>query len=129
MEKHTGKFLVLITGIIIFAHSVIPHHHYFDSLEAYSENSECNTSNPTRHGKNPEKHCHALNIVISEESSNIAVKSSLLSQVHFDLFNIDREPETALNSNNTINVIYVGFSPPKQIFLSNPSLRAPPTTV
>lgn len=129
MEKHTGKFLVLITGIIIFAHSVIPHQHYFDSIEAYSGNAECNTTNSTRQGKNPEKHCHALNIVISEESSKIAVKSSLLSQVHFDLCNTDREPETALNTNNAINVIYVGFSPPKQLFLTNPSLRAPPTTV
>lgn len=128
-ENHTAKFLILIAGIIIFAHTVVPHHHHFDTIEAHPDNSECKTSNSDRHGENPETHCHALNIIVSEKLSYAVVKSSLVTQLHFDLFNIETKLDIALNINDVIHVIYFGFSPYKQIFLSNHSLRAPPATV
>lgn len=128
-ENHTAKFLILIAGIIIFAHAVIPHHHHFDNIEAHPDNSECKTSNSDRHGENPETHCHALNIIVSEKSSHVVVKSSPASQLHFDLFNIATKPNIALNNNGEIHTVYFGFSPYKQIFLTNHSLRAPPATV
>lgn len=129
MEKYTGRLLVLIAGIIIFAHAVVPHHHHFDSIDAHSENSECETSNSERHGEKPKTHCHAFNIIVSEKSNNVFVKLSLASQLHFDLFNIETKPTIALNINSVIHTIYFGFSPLKQIFLTNHSLRAPPATV
>jgi hypothetical protein len=127
--KHTSKFLILIAGLIICAHAVIPHHHHFDSIEAHPENLECETTNSDSHNENPDTHCHALNIVVSEKPSNIAVNSSLVSQLHFDLFSIEAKPDLALSFNGGTKVFYFGFSPYKQIFLTNHSLRAPPATV
>jgi hypothetical protein len=127
--KHTSKFLILIAGLIIFAHAVIPHHHHFDSIEAHPENLKCETTNSDRHNENPDTHCHAFNIIVSEKSSDIVVISSTVSHLHFDLFNIGIKPDIALYINDVRTTIYFGFSPPKPIFLSTHSLRAPPATV
>lgn len=127
--KHISKFFILIAGLIIFAHAVIPHHHHFDSIEAHPENLECETTNTDGHNENPDTHCHALNIIVSEKSGNSTVNSSLVSQLHFGLFSVNAKPEIAFNFNGKTLVIYFGFSPPRQIFLSNHSLRAPPATV
>ena len=129
LEKHTGKFLVLIAGIIIFAHAVVPHHHHFDSVESHSESSECKTSKSEKHGENHETHCHALNIVVSEKSGDVDVKLPLVTQLHFDLFRSESKSDIALNVDEVIGIIYFCFSPPKQIFLTNYSLRAPPFAV
>ena len=128
-EKQIGKFLVLIAGIIIFAHAVVPHNHHFYTSDTYSENLECNTTKSDKHGENPETHCHALNIIVSEKSSNVAVNSSLISQLHFDLFDIETNPSLVLNINEIINTTYIEFSPPKSLFLTNLLLRAPPAIV
>jgi len=127
--KHTSKFLILIAGLFIFAHAVIPHHHHFDSIEAHSENLECETTNSDRHNENPDTHCHAFNFIISEKSSDIVVNSLAVSYPHFDLFNIGVKPDIALNINDVKTTNYFGISPPKPIFLSTHSLRAPPATV
>lgn len=127
--KHTSKFLILIAGIIIFAHAVVPHHHHFDTIHAHPEHLECETSNSDSHNENPDTHCHALNIIVSEKSSNSALNSSFVSQLHFDLFSSETKPEIAFNFNGGTKFVYLGFSPPKQIFLTNHSLRAPPATV
>ena len=124
--KHTSKFLILIAGLIIFAHAVIPHHHHFDSIEAHPENLKCETTNSDRHNENPDTHCHAFNIIVSEKSSDIVVISSTVSHLHFDLFSIEIKPDIALNINDVTNNIHLGFSLLKQKFLTNHSLRAPP---
>tara|TARA_R110001583_G_scaffold10417_12_gene47977 strand:- start:37064 stop:37462 length:399 start_codon:yes stop_codon:yes gene_type:complete len=126
--KHISKFLILIAGLIIFAHAVIPHHHHFDSIDAHSENSECKTSNSDMHSENPETHCHAFNITVSEKQSDIVVNSATVSHLHFDLFSIEIKPDIALNINDITNNIHLGFSLLKQKFLTNHSLRAPPAT-
>jgi len=129
LEKHTGKFLVLIAGIIIFAHAVVPHHHHFDSINSHSQNSHCETSNPEKHGDNPETHCHALNIVVSEKPGNLTVAALIVSQPAIDLSITQTKPDLELTRNSLILPIPFGFSPPEQIFLTNHSLRAPPATV
>lgn len=127
--NHTSKFLILIAGIIIFAHAVIPHHHHFDFLEAHPENLECENTKPDKHNKNLDTHCHAFNIVISEKANDLVVNSPVTSIFHFDLFSFDTNLNIALKINDVIHYPFVIFSPQNQIFLASRSLRAPPAAV
>ncbi len=128
-EKYNGTFLILITGIIIFAHAVVPHHHHFDSVEAHPENLECENTNPTKHNENPDTHCHAFNLIISEIGNDLILLSSPASNFNLDLFGINTNIELA-SKLNVVNYTHCFiFFPQKQIFLTNHSLRAPPATV
>lgn len=127
--KHTSIFLILIAGLIICAHAVIPHHHHFDSIEAHPENLECETTNTDSHNENPDTHCHALNIVVSEKANRRAVTVTIALKPFLDLFTVPHKPDLKLTIKEIIQPIYLGVSPPEQIFLTNHSLRAPPATV
>jgi len=127
--KHTSKLLILIAGIIIFAHAVIPHHHHFDSIEAHPENLECENTIPDKHNENPDTHCHAFNLIVSEKAIDIVVNSPTESNFHFDLFCIETNPEITVKINDSFKTCYFVFTPQKKIFLTSHSLRAPPATV
>ncbi|WP_159518619.1 hypothetical protein [Sunxiuqinia indica] len=127
-EKYNGTFLILITGIIIFAHAVIPHHHHFDSVEAHSENLECESTNTVKHNENPDTHCHAFNLIISEKANDIVVNSPATFISHFDLFSFDKDFLIASKLNDVIYPPFVSSLTQKQIFLSSRLLRAPPAS-
>ncbi len=127
LENHKGKFFVLIAGIIILAHTVIPHHHHFDSIESHWDSSCNKTSNSDTHEGNPETHCHAFNIVVVEKSNDILVKIVLLTQPHFDLFNSDQNKYLVVNLPNTILVNSFCYPKTKAIYLIKNPQRGPPT--
>lgn len=127
-EKYTAKFLVLIAGIIIFAHTVFPHHHHFDTIESHPDNLECGTTKTDKQSDNPETHCHALNIVVLEKTSNNVVKPSLVSHIQFNLFNIETKLDLVFFTNDFINISCFNFSLQKQLFLTTHSLRGPPAS-
>lgn len=129
MEKHTGKISVLIAGLIIFAHAVIPHHHHFDTIDSHAEKTTCETSNSEKHNDNPETHCHALNIVVSEKAGNIAIATSHTLQLVFDLYIPQNSQDLEFERNPLTRLFSLESFPPKQIFLTNQSLRAPPVSV
>jgi len=126
---HKLNFFTILAGIIIFAHTVIPHHHHFDSIEAHPENLECETSNPDKHNENPEAHCHAFNIIITNSGSDLTIQSSPSPKFNVDLFDIKTSTDLA-SELYVVNYTHcLKFVPNKQIFLTNHSLRAPPITV
>lgn len=127
-EKYNGTFLILITGIIIFAHAVIPHHHHYDSVEAHSEKLECENTRLDKHNENQDTHCHAFNLIISEKANDIVVNSPATFISHFDLFSFDKDFHIASKINDVIYPPFVSSLTQKQIFLSSRSLRAPPVT-
>jgi hypothetical protein len=121
--------LMLLAGLIILLHATIPHHHHFDSIEAHHENLECETTNTDRQNENPDTHCHAFNLIVSENGSDLTILSTPSSNLNFDLFNISTNFELASNSDVVNYAHSLIFFPKKQIFLTNHSLRAPPVTV
>lgn len=127
MEKHSGKFFVLIAGLIIFAHAVIPHHHHFDSIDSHAEKTVCETSNSEKHNDNPKTHCHALNIVVTEKAGNSTIATALL-QLGFDFYIPPNSRNLEFVRNSLIQPISFICSLPEQIFLTSRSLRAPPVT-
>ena len=127
--KHKSKFFILIAGLIIFAHAVIPHHHHFDSIEAHPENLECETTNWDRHNENPDTHCHAFNLIISENGSGLTIHSAPTFNFTLSLFDINSDFDLASKLNEVNYTHCFIFFPHKQIFLTSHSLRAPPATV
>jgi hypothetical protein len=121
--------MILIAGLIIFAHAVIPHHHHFDSRETLPENLECETANTDRHNENPDTHCHAFNLIISERGDDLTIHSATASNFNIDLFYFNADFDFASKLNEVNHTHCFIFSPHKQIFLTNISLRAPPATV
>ncbi|MDD3093322.1 MAG: hypothetical protein PHV04_04280 [Clostridia bacterium] len=127
--KNSRIVLILLAGLIILLHATIPHHHHFDSIEAHPENLECETTNSDRHNENPDTHCHAFNLIISETGNDLILLSSPASNFNLDLFGINTNIELA-SKLNVVNYTHCFiFFPHKQIFLTNHSLRAPPATV
>lgn len=127
--KHTSKFLILIAGLIIFAHAVIPHHHHFDSIETHAENLECETTNSDGHDENPDTHCHAFNLIISEKGSDLTLHSFYSSNFNHDLFDINTDFDFTSKLNEVNYSTCFIFFPLKQIFLTSHSVRGPPDTV
>ena len=126
-EKYNGTFLILIAGIIIFAHAVIPHHHHFDSVETHPENLECENTRPDKHNENPDTHCHALNLIISEKANDLVVNTPAESNFHFDLFCVESNYELTVRIDPFKTCFFLSAQQ-KQIFLTSRSLRAPPAT-
>lgn len=127
--KHTGKFLILIAGLIIFAHAVVPHHHHFDTIESHLENIDCERTNTAKHDENPDTHCHAFNHIISEKANDFVVNTSTESYFHFDLFCNESNHELTVRIVEPFKTCFFVSTQQKQIFLSSRLLRAPPATV
>lgn len=127
--KHTSKFLILIAGIIIFAHAVVPHHHHFDSIEAHADNLECENTRHDKHNENPDTHCHAFNLIISEKANDLVVNTPSVSNFHFDLFCAESIHELIVSDDAPFKSCFFVAAQQKQIFLTSRLLRAPPATV
>jgi hypothetical protein len=127
--KNSRIVLMLLAGLIILLHATIPHHHHFDSVEAHPENLECETTNSDKHNENPDTHCHAFNLIVSDSGSDLTIHSSPISKFNLDLFGINTNIELVSKHNVADYAHCFLFFPHKQIFLTNHSLRAPPVTV
>lgn len=121
--------ILLLAGLTILLHATIPHHHHFDSIEAHTENLECKTTNSDSHNENPDTHCHAFNLIFSENGSDLTILSAPASNYILDLFSINAAFDFASKLNEANRTPCFIFFPYKQIFLTNHSLRAPPATV
>jgi hypothetical protein len=126
--KHTSKFLILIAGIIIFAHAVVPHHHHFDSIETHPENIDCENTRTDNHNENPDTHCYAFNLIISEKANDLVVNTPAESNFHFDLFCVESNYELTVRVDDPFKSCFFVLAQQKQIFLTSRSLRAPPAT-
>lgn len=127
--KNSRIVLMLLAGLIILLHATIPHHHHFDTTEAHPENLECETTNSDSHNENPNTHCHAFNLIISDSESDLTFHFAPLSNFNLYIFDINTNIELASTLNELNHTHCFRFFPHKQIFLTNHSLRAPPATV
>ncbi|MEZ5107256.1 hypothetical protein [Mangrovibacterium marinum] len=123
--QHTGSFFTFLAGLIILAHTVVPHHHHSEITHSSKEESACET--PAQ-GQNPEKtdsHCHAFNVLVSEKTSTTSLNQ--LSD-HFNFFPagiiVQSEIPPVKDITTTIFGNHAIFI--KQFFYTAHSLRAPP---
>ncbi len=110
--KNTISIFLLITGLIIFSHAILPHdHHYDNHLETtHKEHHEKN-----KNGQEP-VHCHFFNDVvinkITSHSQSIVKPISLFKLYTIDIsFNLTEDLVNKNYSNQT-------FHFPDKLFLS-----------
>ncbi|HPE77400.1 MAG TPA: hypothetical protein P5210_13640 [Draconibacterium sp.] len=123
---HTGSFFNLIAGLIIFAHAVVPHHHHFDTIDSHPEHLECENTKPDKHDENPDSHCHAFNVFISEKAGNLPADSPAQTNYCFDHFYNESSQNIKVNVNTCFKICYFETSLQKQLFQASRPLRAPP---
>jgi hypothetical protein len=123
--KKIPAFFLLIAGLAIVAHMVIPHdHHPVDQIVCHEDPSPF--SNEQTHHTSFPFHCHVCNDLTSEKAATLMV---VIKNIRNNYFVIDEE------SNSTIPYLYSSesaiFDPETIICNSDPSdsssLRAPPS--
>ncbi len=123
--KKTPAFFLLIAGMAIVAHMVIPHdHHPIDQIICQKDRSPL-PNEKTHHTSFP-VHCHVCNDLTSEKAATLIV---VIKNIRNNYFVIGED------SNSTIPYLYnsqsVIFDPETTICNSDPSdlsfLRAPPS--
>lgn len=124
-KTHISYFFLILTGLVMFAHAIVPHQHHFELYSTPSDNHSKH-STPINQEEQPDTYCHALNILTTARTETQAVNvTSLLKDIDFPytiedveypifeyltVFRLDKNPKQA-----------------KQIFINARSLRAPPT--
>jgi hypothetical protein len=65
--KNTGIFFLLLAGLAVSAHMIIPHDHHIGDSSSGQEDSCPFSSGKTDHHKGFPIHCHAFNDLASEK--------------------------------------------------------------
>ncbi|MFC0876194.1 hypothetical protein ACE01N_06350 [Saccharicrinis sp. FJH2] len=62
-KKYIGLLFILLSGILISAHELIPHHHHFDSVYSHTSESPFKNIDDNQHSDHEDSstHCHAFN--------------------------------------------------------------------
>jgi hypothetical protein len=120
--KNTFAYILLIVGLIIFSHSIIPHDHHYTNV--------CETKHDAHHGHedaaNDPVHCHFLNDIIIDKaityhSSNITDHLPLLFTIIYQVDEIDDN-----QSFTVIRFLDDDGLPNRQIFIDvSPSRGSP----
>jgi hypothetical protein len=126
--QHIGRIFTFLAGLIILAHAVVPHHHHFDSIETHPENIDCENTRTDKHNENPDKHCHAFNLIISNKANDLVVNTPAESNFYFDLFCVESNHELTVRVDDPFKTCFFVSAKQMQIFLTSRSLRAPPAT-
>lgn len=123
-KKHIGYFFLVLTGLVMFAHAIVPHHHHFELYDA-SDDNHSEHSAPINQGEQSDTYCHSLNILTTTKTETQAVKVTSLSKDVDFLFTIEK---TEYPISEDFNVFRPNETPKhaKQIFITARSLRAPP---
>ncbi len=123
--QHTGSFFTFLAGLIILAHSVVPHHHHFEITHVSKEESACETPAQEQNPEKTDSHCHALNVLVSEKTSTTSLNQ--LSD-HFNFFPagsiVQIEIPPVIDITTTIVDNHAIFI--KQLFFTAHTFRGPP---
>ena len=89
--KNTISIFLLITGLLMLSHSVLPHDHHYDNFVEVNHNEHQEKNNK---GQEP-IHCHFFNDIVVDNSNSTAnqnlVKQIILLFSYIPELNIDFE--------------------------------------
>jgi len=95
--KNTISILLLITGLVIFSHSILPHDHHYDNLTEVNHNEH---QEKNKKGQEP-IHCHFFNdIVINKITTSYqnTIKQITLLYSYISQFDFDIEDNTIIKA-------------------------------
>ena len=123
--QHIGRLFTFLAGLIILAHTVVPHHHHFE-LRSSEQESTCECTSQEKNKENPVSHCHVFNILAVGKTTNSFLNNSSSENFSFILTGIIADIET-FPVKNLITTLFdhqVKFL--NHFFFTSQSLRAPP---
>ena len=104
MQQRTKKITLLfiwLTGLMFFAHSIIPHHHHFDSVFEHHQA----TGQAGQHSEDNPVHCHAFNDLAVDKAvvsfSNVSIADDFAAVVS------DNDPNILVNDHSETEMIPV----------------------
>jgi len=124
--RHTARLFPFIAGIIILAHTVVPHHHHFDFLFSHQNIEACEKADLGRTGEIPDSHCHAFNLLVVDKNHEHAEIQSLPVDLHADFFLLRSSTNTIVEAINIPTTFLHIFTFKEQYYSSCLSLRGPP---
>ena len=126
-DQHIKRLQILLAGFIIFAHTVIPHHHHYETVHSDREQAGCEKPAHEGHHQNPFQDCHAFNLLVAEKPSSLLKngKFNPPAAVAPVAVQTGTRPETGILS---IAEIAEGRNY-SQRFLTGMPLRAPPVQI
>jgi hypothetical protein len=124
--QHIERIFTFLAGLIILAHTVVPHHHHFEISHSSEEESACEVPVHGQNQEKPDTHCHAFNILVSERTSTISLNKSLSDHLNFFTAGVVIQIETppVIDIPTTFFGNHAIFK--KQYFYTAHLLRAPP---
>lgn len=126
MGKNNKFVLILLAGLVMLLHAIIPHHHHFDS---YSDHNNTNKTETTGESSTEaDKHCHALNNIVFTKANSITIDTNTaFNALLFVItaFNLVKLYERVLLTTFPIKDIVIL----KQYLSSELSFRGPPALV
>ena len=126
--KHISKFMILFAGLIILTHAIVPHHHHYHCIDAFSTSPVCENPHTDNHNENHATHCHAFNLLTFGRTHTPVKLAPFEFDFHFDLFSLETSPKTTVEISASYKICCIGLILQKQLFCTDSSLRAPPVT-
>jgi len=124
--RHTARLFPFIAGLIILAHTVVPHHHHFDFLFSHQDIEQCDRADQNNNSEIPDTHCHAFNLLVVDKDHGHAKIHSLPVDLHADFFLLPASTNTIVEAINIPTTFLHIFTFKEQYYSSCLSLRGPP---
>ena len=77
--------LMWFIGLLLLSHAIIPHHHHFDSIFDHKQQTE--------HSDEHSQHCHAFNILFSDNVDSFIKSISIHNDINSVIFYGDLAPQ------------------------------------
>lgn len=74
MGKNNKFVLILLAGLVMLLHAIIPHHHHFDSYSDHNNTNKTETTGESSTEANT--HCHALNNIVFTKANSISLDTN-----------------------------------------------------
>ncbi|MFY9153790.1 MAG: hypothetical protein WAO52_17355 [Prolixibacteraceae bacterium] len=125
-RKNIRIVLILLAGLVIFLHSLIPHHHHSDS---YSDHNYSDFGTTQTSGESSDKavtHCHAFNNIVTEKFDTKTFDTK--TETNFNLFFVSIFGTEQVNNKVEPTTFFIqNIVLLKQYFYTELSFRGPPT--
>lgn len=125
--QHISRLFILLAGLIILAHAVVPHHHHFEISHSQEEETSCEEPMHHQNSDKSEAHCHAFNLLVSEKSSTKSLKNSLSTNLYYFLKGSQVQSEVSLKVEKSDPIYDSSDIFKKSLCFSALSFRGPPT--
>lgn len=124
--KNIRIVLILLAGLVILLHSIIPHHHHSDSYSDYNYSYFGTTQTSGESSDKSVTHCHALNNIVTEKFETKTFDTK--TETNINLFFVSVFGTEQVNNKIKPTTFFIqNIVLLTQYFYTELSFRGPPT--